>query len=75
MGKKRTLTEIDDNNELIGKKVKHEETDTFVWGELDSLLTSILSKDIANDNLTDPESSNVTTNVKYVYIAKQNNSQ
>ena len=47
----------------------------IAWGELDSLLASISSKDVTNDTLTEPESSNVTTNVESVYIPTPTMSQ
>ena len=47
----------------------------IAWGELDSLLASISSKDVTNDTLTEPESSNVTINVESVYIPKPTMSQ
>ena len=45
-----------------------DDTSDVAWGELDSLLTSFTAKDTTNDTLTEPESSNVTTNVESVYV-------
>ena len=39
-------------------------------GEVDSLLTSISSKDITNNTMTEPKLSDVTKNVESAYIPK-----
>ena len=45
VGQKRTWTEMDDSNVSIDKKVRHEQTDTIAWEELDNILATISPAD------------------------------
>ena len=76
VGKKRTQDMMNGsetdvsivNVEQQGDINQTDNTSDIAWCELDTLLTSFTTKDTANGTLTEPESSNVTTNFESFYV-------
>ena len=67
VGKKRTWTEMDDSNVSIDKKVRHEQTDTIAWEELDNILATISPADdvkLESKSIHAQDSVHSNTNIK-----------
>ena len=63
------------NVEQQGGNNQTDDTSEIAQDELDSLLTSFTDKDTTKDAPTEIESSNVTTNIKSMYIKKPTKSK
>ena len=63
------------NDKQQGDNNQTGDTSDIAQDELDSLLTSFTDKDTTKDAPTEIESSNVTTNIKSMYIKKPTKSK